>query len=276
MYIWMLFEWPVRVRIIEDIGVELIGSVHSLREPARDVLMELERFSPDYVCVELYKPLQPTRSIELELVRKRYPDRIVCIDRSIDVTVSRYYSGTPPAIFLKEALVRYFFVPFNVLSIFAFNLSPDIYKKLTGGGFFTFGWSERDSITYIYERDEYMAGKLAELVKSDELRGKCAVLVGRRHVPGMRCILEAFHSTGDIGSYYAGGRMYDVFSLSELNMPYTLSYEQSSRDFMMNRIIEATVKMVFLLAYVFILFLIIAAILLIATAILLTVLKGTI
>jgi len=62
-------------------GVELIGSVHSLREPARDALKELERFSPDYVCVELYRPLQPARSIELGLARERYPDRLVCIDR---------------------------------------------------------------------------------------------------------------------------------------------------------------------------------------------------
>lgn len=273
MYLWMLFERPVRVRIIEDMGVELIGSVHSLREAARDVLIEVGRFSPDYVCIELFEPLQPTRSIELELVRERFPDRLVCIDRSIDVTVSRYYSGTPPAVFFKETLVRYFFLPFNVLSAFAFNLSPGMYKKMTGGRFFTFGWSERDTIAYIYERDEYMAGTLAKLIRSGELRGKCAVLVGRRHVPGMTCILKAFHTTGDIGNYYAGGRMHDLFSLEELNMPYTLSYEQSNRNFTVNRITEAILKTVFLLAYVFILFLIIAAILLIATAILLTVLK---
>lgn len=276
MYIWMLFERPVLVINIEDMGVELIGSVHSLGEAARDVLQEVDRFSPDYVCVELFRPLQPTRSLELELVRERYPDRLVCIDRHIDVTVSRYFSGTSPALFLKEALVRYFFLPFNVLSSFTFNLAPGVYKKLTGGRFFTFGWSERDSIVYIYERDEYMAGTLAELIKSGEVRGKCAVLVGRRHVPGMGCVLEAFQSTGDIGSYYAGGRICDVFNLRELNMPYTLSYEQSSHNFMVNRIIESVVKTAFMLAYVLMLFTIIAAMLLIATAILLTVLRGSI
>jgi hypothetical protein len=272
----MLFERPVLVINIEDMGIELIGSVHSLGEAARDVLQEVDRFSPDYVCVELFRPLQPTRSLELELVRERYPDRLVCIDRHIDVTVSRYFSGTSPALFLKEALVRYFFLPFNVLSTYTYNLSPEIYKKLAGGRFFTFGWSERDSIAYIYERDEYMAGTLAELIKSGEVRGKCAVLVGRRHVPGMVCILEAFRSTGDIGSYYAGGRIYDVFNLRELNMPYTLSYEQSSRNFMVNRIIESAVKTAFMFACVLILFVIIAAMLLIATAILLTVLKSSI
>jgi len=179
-------------------------------------------------------------------------------------------------LFFKEALIRYFFLPFNVVSDFAFNLAPDVYKKLTGGRFFTFGWSERDSVAYIYERDEYMAGTLAELIRSGDIRGKCAVLTGRRHVPGMKCILEAFQSTGDIGSYYAGGRVYDVFSLTELNMPYTLSYERSGRNYMMNRIVEAAVRTAFMLACVLALFVVIAAILLIATAILLAVLKGTI
>jgi len=92
----------------------------------------------------------------------------------------------------------------------------------------------------------------------------------------MKCILEAFQSTGDIGSYYAGGRVYDVFSLTELNMPYTLSYERSGRNYMMNRIVEAAVRTAFMLACVLALLVVIAAILLIATAILLAVLKGTI
>lgn len=272
----MLFEKPVMIARIDDLFLELIGSVHSLREPALETLGELRHFSPDYVCVELFKPLQPTKSFELELARERYLDRFVCIDRSIDVTISRYYSGTPPAAYFKEAIVRYFFLPFNAVSILAFNLTPPTYQRLTGGRFFTFGWSKYDAIAYIYERDEYMAGTLAELMKSGDLRGKCAVLVGRRHVYGIQYILEAFRYTGDIGSYYAGGRMYELFNLVELNMPYTLSYEQSSHNFAMNRIIETMVRAVFLPAYVLALFTITAAVLLIATAIVLTIIKGSI
>jgi len=271
----MLIEKPVIIERMDDLCLELIGSVHSLREPAVEILGELQRFSPDNVCVELYRPLQPTKSFELKLARGRYLDRFVCIDRSINVTVSRYYSGTPPAVYFKEALVRYFFLPFNALSILAFNLSPGLYGKLTGGRFFTFGWSDRDSIAYIFERDEFMAGTIAELIRSGSMYGKCAVLVGRRHVPGIRCILEAFQYMGDIGSYYAGGRMHYAFNLVELSMPYRLSYEQSSRNFTRNRIIETLVRLVFLSGYVVALFAIIAAILLIATAILLTVIKGS-
>lgn len=272
----MLFDKTVIIVRMDDLCLELIGSVHSLRRPAVDILSELRHFSPDSVCVELYQPLQPTKSLELELARGRYLDRFVCIDRSINVTTSRYYSGTPPIIYFKEAVVRYFFLPLNVLSILAYNLSPGFYNKLTGGRFFTFGWSEQDALAYIYERDEYMAGTLVELMRSGSLYGRSAVLVGRRHVPGIHCILEAFRLTGDIGSYYAGGLMYDVFNLVELIMPYTLSYEKSSRNFMVNRVIETIVRMVFLSGYVFALFAIIAAILLVASAIVLTIIKGSI
>lgn len=270
----MLFEKPVMVEPMEDLGLELIGSVHSLRGPAVEILRELRRFSPDYVCVELFRPLQPTKAFELELARGRYLDRFVCIDRSIDVTVSRYYSGTPPGVYFMEALARYLSLPFNAISIIAYNLSPGSYGKLTGGRFFTFGWSRQDLKAYIFERDEFMGGTIADLMRSGNLHGKIVVLVGRRHLPGIKCVLEAFRATNDIGSYYAGGRVYDVFSLYELNLPYTLSYEQSSHNFTVNRIIETLVRMVFLSGYVFALFALTAAVLLIAMAIMLTLIKG--
>lgn len=269
-YISMMLEKAVLVEVLDNGNIELIGSVHSLYEPARQVIVEVDRFLPSYVCVELYEPLQPTRSLEIVLARERYLDRLICIDRPIDVTVSRYMSSTSPIVFLKESLVKYFFLPFNIISIAAFNLSPHAYHKLTGGRFFTFGWSRQDSKAYIFERDEYMAGTLAELIRSGTVSGKCAVLVGRRHVPGMKRILEAFQYTNDIGSYYAGGRVYDVFSLAELREPYTLSYEKSSWNFLNNRLIETLLRTVFLPAYVFILFIVIA---LIAMAIVLALMK---
>ncbi|WP_174589953.1 hypothetical protein [Methanocella conradii] len=269
-----MLDRPVIVDELDGMGLVLIGSVHSLREPAREIIKKITTLSPDYVCVELSAPLQPTKSFELEMARERYLDRFVCIDRPIEVTISRYMSGTRPIDFLKEAVVKYFYLPFNVASIIAFNNFSGLYKKLTGGRFFTFGWSEWDSRAYIFERDEYMAGRLASMLKSGELRGRCAVLVGRRHLPGMKCILEAFKSTNDIGSYYAGGRVYEVFSLAELEEPYTLSYEESSRNFLRNRLIEAVVRAIFLSSYVLALFLLLAALILMATAGALILIKG--
>jgi hypothetical protein len=260
-----MLDWPV---IVDEPceGLVLIGSVHSLREPARDIIKKMAKLSPDYVCVELSAPLQPTKSFELEMARERYLDRLVCIDRPIEVTVSRYMCGTRPIEFLKEAVVRYLCLPLNVISIIAYSNLPRLYKMLTGGRFYTFGWSEWDSRAYIFERDEYMAGRLASMLKSGELRGKCVVLTGRRHVPGMRCILDAFKSTNDIGSYYAGGRVHDVFSLAELEEPYRLSYEESSRTYIKNRLIESIVRAIFLSLYVLCMFLLLAALILMATA----------
>jgi len=270
----IMLERPVIIENLDDLGLELIGSVHALRGPARRIINELGRLSPDHVCVELYTPLQPTKSFEIEMARERYLDKFVCIDRSIDVTSSRYLAGTSPTLYFKETLVKYLFLPFNVVSILAYSGLPGIYKALTGGRFFTFGWSEEDTRRYIYERDEYMAGTLASLLRSGELRGKCAVLVGRRHVPGMKCILEAFRYLNDVGCYYAGGRVYDVFSLAELEEPYTLGYEKSSGNYMKNRIIESALRALFLPVYVLILFLALAAIVLIATAGFLILVKG--
>lgn len=271
----MMLERPVIIEKIDGLGLELIGSVHALRKPAREIMKEIARFSPDYVCVELYEPLQPTKSFEIEMARERYLDKFVCIDRPIEVTSSRYLSGTRPSIYLKEALVKYLLLPFNVISMVAYNELPGVYGKLTGGRFFTFGWSEQDAKMYIYERDEYMAGTLAAIIRSGELRGKCVVLVGRRHVPGMKYILEAFRYTNDTGSYYAGGRVYDVFSLAALDEPYTIDYERSSRNYAMNRFIENAVRSFFLPAYMLVLFLALAAIVLMATAGALILIKGS-
>jgi hypothetical protein len=270
-----MLERPVVIENLDDPGLELIGSVHALRKPAREIIKELARFSPDYVCVELYAPLQPTKSFEIEMARERYLDKFVCIDRSIDVTSSRYLAGTSPAVYLKEALVKYLLLPFNVISILAYSGLPGIYEALTGGRFFTFGWSTQDARRYIYERDEYMAGTLATLLRSGELNGKCAVLVGRRHVPGMKCILEAFRYTNDIGSYYAGGRVCEVFSLAELEEPYTMDYERSSGNYVKNRIIESMVRSFFLPAYVLLLFIALAILVLAATAGFLILVKGS-
>jgi hypothetical protein len=269
----MLFEKPVIIARMDDLDLELIGSVHMLLRPAREVLREIGRFSPDYVCVELYRALQPTKSFEIELARERYLDKFVPIDRNIDVTTSRYLCDTAPAVFLKETLVKYIFLPLNILSGTLYSQLPEQYEKLTGGRFFTFGWSREDTRVYIWERDEYMAGTLARLLKSGELGGRCAVLVGRRHVAGMKAVLEAYRSTGDVGSYYAGGRVYDVFSLAELDEPYTLSYEQSRRNIVRNRMIEGIVRSIFLPAYLLALFFIIAGIIVAASAIALTLLK---
>jgi hypothetical protein len=271
----IMLERPVIIENLDDLCLELIGSVHALRKPAREIIKELARFSPDYVCVELYTPLQPTKSFELEMAREQYLDKFVCIDRSIDVTSSRYLAGTSPAVYLKEALVKYLLLPFNVISILAYSGLPGIYETLTGGRFFTFGWSTQDAKVYIYERDEYMAGTLATLLRSGELRGKCAVLVGRRHVPGIKCILEAFRYTNDIGSYYAGGRAYEVFSLAELEEPYTMDYERSRSNYVKNRIIESMVRSIFLPAYVLLLFFALAALVLVATAGFLILVKGS-
>jgi pheromone shutdown protein TraB len=258
-----MFEQPTIIENLDDMGIELIGSVHVLRRPAADVLSEISRFSPEHICVELFDPRQATTSLEIGAARKIYPDRIACIDRHIDTTVYRYLSGTPPAIYLKESLARSFFLPFNVLSIAAFNVLPGLYSRITGGKFATFGWSTYDTKTFIHERDEYMA---ARLLRSGGLEKKCIVLVGRRHVAGMKCILEAFRYTHDIGGYYAGGRVYEVFSLAELGKPYTLSYEKSSHNFFWNRIIGSMVRAFFLPAYVLALFAITAGVLSMAAA----------
>ncbi len=271
-----MLERPVIIESLDGLDMELIGSVHSLREPAGRIIKELRRLSPDYVCVELYKPLQPTKSFEIEMARERYLDRFICIDRFIDITASRYLTSTAPLTYFKETMAKYLLLPFNVLSILAYSCLPGPYNALTGGRFFTFGWSEQDTKAYIFERDEYMAGTLASLLRSGALRGKCAVLVGRRHVAGMKCILEAYQYMHDVGSYYAGGRVYEVFSLAELDEPYTLDYEKSRGNYVKNRFIESTVRAIFLPAYILLLFVALAAILLIATAGFLILVKGSI
>lgn len=248
-------ETPMTLESLDDLGIQVIGAVHSLRGVIPDILKEIKRFSPDYICVELSEPKQMSNSFEVDAVRQLYFDKMVCIDRFIGVTASRYLSGTPQAAFLKETIWRFCTLPFNTISIIAYNELSGIYKRLFGDMFYTFGWSKYDKKAYIYERDEYMAGRLAELLRSGQLIGKCMVIVGRRHVPGIKAILEAYRSTHDIGSYYAGGRVYDVFSFSGLDEPYTLSYEQSNRNYLRNRIIETMVRAIFLPTYVLLLFL---------------------
>lgn len=254
-----MLDRPVIIEKIDALGLELIGTVHRLPGTVPGILREVERFSPGQVCVELSDPGQATGSFEVEAVRIRHADKLKCIDRPIRVTALRYMSGTGPTVFLRETLAKYFFLPLNVLSIAAFNRLAGPYLWLTRGRFYTFGWSRRDTMFYIYERDEYMAGTLAESIRSGAMPGGRLVIVGRRHVAGMKCILEAFLSTNDIGSYYAGGKVYEVFSLADLLEPSILDDERSSRNFLWNRSIEAAIKVLIMPAYLVILFLIAAA-----------------
>jgi hypothetical protein len=79
--------------------------------------------------------------------------------------------------------------------------------------------------------------------------------VGRRHVAGMAVILEAFAVTGDVGSYYAGGRVCDVFSAGRLDEPYDVGRDEARYNLRWNRLIEALARSVCLPAYMLVLFL---------------------
>lgn len=271
-----MLDSPLIISEIDGLDVEVIGTVHTLYRVAALAVKEIKRFDPDHICVELKAPGQPTDSFEILEARSLYPDRIIAIDRPIDVTISRYLSGTPPGQFFLESLIKFFFILPNALSIIAFNRSPWLYRAIAGGGFYTFGWSWNDKKMFIFERDEYMAAQVASLLREDRNEGKrmrYAMLVGRRHVPGIASILEAYRYMGDIGSYYAGGNVYDVFSLRELEEPYTLDYATSSKRFTMNRAIEGIMKAIFLPLYMLLLFALMIAIAFIAAAIVYMILK---
>lgn len=245
---------PLIVRLLEDGSILLLGSVHSLSRNVPLILDEIERFSPDYIAIELSVPDRLTGSQDVDAVSRRYGDRLVCLDRTPEITTLRYLSDTPPPQYLKEALSKYVWLPLNQASIFAYNYTHGLYQVLFGNSFYTFGWSREDKRRFIFERDEYMAGKLIEHLRTRRdhgCRDRYVVLVGRRHVAGIAAILSAYAITGDMGSYYAGGRVFEVFSLNTLEEAYTVDRATAENNNLRNRIIESLASTIFLPLYMF-------------------------
>lgn len=241
---------PVITRDIEGIDVRLIGSVHTLIRAVPRVIEAIETFKPYLVCVELSDPDQDTRAYDVSTVRRTYRDMLVCIDRPLYITVSRYLSGTRPDVFFKETVKKFAYLPINMLSGFVYNYFQWLYDRLFPGGFRTLGWSAENTRRYIFERDEYMAYRLIEqLALTGNLSGsghRYAVVAGRRHIPGISAILEAYRYTGDVGTYYAGGRTLQVFSPTSLMEPYGMGRMASEDYYLKNRIIESIVSIIFL------------------------------
>jgi hypothetical protein len=253
---------PLVIRNLEGLDVEILGSVHALYRNVPLILREIDRFSPGFVAIELTRPDRTTGSLDIDAVNEKNRDRIVCIDRSPEVTSSRYLSNTRPLVYLKECLNRFVWLPFNQASIFAFNYLYGLYSKLLGNNFYTFGWSKEDARRYIFERDEYMAARLINHMRARREQGyrdRYAVVVGRRHVAGMAAILEAYAVTGDTGSYYAGGRVTDVFSIASLDRPYEGKRDEAADNLMWNRFIESFARAAYLPIFVLVLFLAVAA-----------------
>ncbi|MCD1295124.1 hypothetical protein CUJ83_08950 [Methanocella sp. CWC-04] len=247
-------------------GILLIGSVHTLYRNVPGVIDEIERFSPGYIAIELIDRNQESTSHEIENIRRMYYPKIFGIDRPIDITVKRYLGGTDPGVFLREEIMRYACLPLNIASSLSYDHLHGLYNRLFPGRFYTFGWSEDDTRRYIYERDEYMAGKFIDLMRSLKDSGitheRYVILTGRRHIPGILCILEAYRYTNDVGSYYAGGKVLDVFSLKELEDPLPLAYDKSRDNYIKNRFIKSILSSLFLPAYSLLFFIIALAILL--------------
>jgi hypothetical protein len=249
---------PLLLRHLESLDVELIGSVHTLGCNVPLILGEIDRLAPRFVAIELTDPGRTTGAMDVDAVNEHYHDRLVCIDRSPEITSSRYLSGTLPVRYLKECLNRYAWLPFNQASILSFNYLYRLYSVLAGDNFYTFGWSQEDTRRYIFERDEFMAARLLDWIKERRTLGhrdRYAVVVGRRHVAGMAAILEAFAVTGDVGSYYAGGRVCDVFSPARLDEPYDVGRDAAEHNLQRNKLTEALGRSIFLPVYASILFL---------------------
>jgi hypothetical protein len=267
-------ESPLVIRHLESLDVLLLGSVHTLGRNVPLILGAIDRFAPGYIAIELTDPGRVTGSLDVDAVNGNYRDRIICIDRSPDITSSRYLCNTPPAKYLRECLYRYASLPFNQASILAFNHMHGIYRRLLGDYFYTFGWSDEDTRRYIFERDEYMAARLIDHMRSRKQQGyqdRYAVVVGRRHVAGMAAILEAYAVTGDSGSFYAGGLVSDVFSIARLDEPYEVRRNKAEHNLGWNRLVESLARTICLPAYMLVLFLAAAFVVaLIAVAIIVT------
>jgi hypothetical protein len=257
---------PLIVRPLEgddNVGdIVLLGSVHALKRNVPLILREIERVAPDFIGIELTRPGYVTGSMDMDAVSFRYRDRLVYLDRPPGVTILRYLSDTTPQQYLKEALSKYAWLPLNQVSIFAHNYLYKLYRVLLGDAFYTFGWSGEDERRFIFERDEYMAGKLIEHMRERKGQGyvdRYVVLVGRRHIMGLAAILGAYAVTGDTGGYYAGGRVYDVFSLHTLEKPYTVDRATAENNNLRNRVTEALASTIFLPVYMLVIFLALAA-----------------
>jgi hypothetical protein len=268
---------PLVLRYLESLDVELIGSVHMLGRNVPRILGEIDRLAPRFVAIELTSADRKTGAMDVDAVNEHYHDRLICIDRPPEITSSRYLSGTPPLQYLRECLNRYVWLPFNHASILAFNYLYRLYSVLPGDYFYTFGWSREDTRRYIFERDEYMAARLLGRIKERRALGyqdRYAVVVGRRHVAGMAAILEAFAATGDVGSYYAGGRVCDVFSVDRLEEPYDIGKEAAAHNLRRNKLTEALGRSIFLPAYASVLFLAGAFVTAVLVVIIITTLRG--
>jgi hypothetical protein len=265
---------PLVIRHLESPDVELLGSVHTLGSNIPLILGEIDRFAPRFVAVELTDPRWRTGAMDVDAVTGTYRDRCIGIDRSPEITASRYLCDTPPLQYLRECLYRHFWLPLNQASILAFNHLNGLYRRLLGDNFYTFGWSDEDLRRYVFERDEYMAARLLDLIRLRRtlgFRDGYAVVVGRRHVEGMAAVLEAYAVTGDVGSYYAGGRICDVFDADRLEAPYEVARDEAEHNLRWNRLVESLVRALCLPAYVLILFLAAALLIgLIAVAIITT------
>lgn len=270
-------ESPLVILRLEVIDVELLGSVHTLGSNVPLILGEIERFSPEFVAVELTDPGRMTGSMDVDAVLVRFRSQIIPIDRSPEITASRYLCNTPPSRYLRESLYRFLWLPFNEISILSFNYLNGLYRMLFGDDFYTFGWSDEDARRYIFERDEYMAARLLDRIKDRRALGYrdgYAVVVGRRHVAGMAAVLEAFAVTGDVGSYYAGGRTCDVFSVDRLDEPYDVSKDAAAYNLRRNRLTEALARSICLPAYMLFLFLAAAFVTALLVEIVITTLSG--
>ncbi|HEY3272685.1 MAG TPA: hypothetical protein VGJ92_02925 [Methanocella sp.] len=251
-------ESPLVIRHLESLDVVLLGSVHTLGRNVPLILGAIDRFSPGFVAIELTDPAHMTGSLDVDAANGNYHDRIICIDRSPDITASRYLCNTPPTQYIRECMHRYAALPLNQASILAYNYLPGIYHTLGGDNFYTFGWSVEDARRYIFERDEYMAARLIDHMRSQRDKGylgRYAVVVGRRHVAGMAAILEAYAVTGSAGSYYAGGRVYDLFSIDRLDRPYDIGKDEAAHNIFWNRFVESLARTVCLPAIMLVLFL---------------------
>lgn len=164
-------ESPLVIRHLESLDVVLPGSVHTPGSNVQLILGTIDQFSPGFVAIELTGPGRITGSLDVDAVNGKYNDRIVCIDRSPDITASRYLCNTPPARYLRECLHRYASLPFNQASILAFNYMYGMYRRLPGDSFFTFGWSDDDTRRYVFELDEYMAARLVGPMRSQRDQG---------------------------------------------------------------------------------------------------------
>lgn len=256
-------ESPLIILRPEGLDIMLLGSVHMLSRSVPLILREIERFAPSFVALELTDPGRTTGSKDIDAAKERFRGQIIPLDRPPEITSGRYMCNTPPSAYLKESLRRHARMPLNQASILAFNYLNRLYRMLLGDRFYTFGWPEEEERRFIFERDEYMAAKLIDHMRSRRARGyrdRYAVVVGRRHVAGMAAILEAYAVTGDAGSYYAGGRVIDVFSIARLDRPYDVSLEEATHNLQWNRFIESLARTVCLPVYMAVLFLASAAV----------------